>query len=89
MADCPFCITRRGFVTKAFGTALAAGLSVKVAGKVVAQTQPDPGPQLVSELLARGSTPFSPFVDGPADFYTMKLTFPPGTLVTWHRHPRA
>ena len=60
---------------------------MKAAGKVVAQTPPDQGPQLIQELLARGSTEFSPFVDGPADFITVKLTLPPGTIVAWHRHP--
>jgi quercetin dioxygenase-like cupin family protein len=37
--------------------------------------------------LAKGSVDYSEFVDGPADFYTLKLTFAPGSHIPWHTHP--
>jgi quercetin dioxygenase-like cupin family protein len=87
MADCPFCISRRSFVSKVMGTALVTGLAVKSVRAAVAQTNPSDGPQVASEQLAKAHTEYSPFVDGPADFYTNRLTFPPGAVVDWHRHP--
>jgi quercetin dioxygenase-like cupin family protein len=84
MADCPVCMTRRGFVTRAFATVLGLGVTAQLldAGTVRAQV-----PGLVSDQLAKGYADYSEFVDGPADFLTRKLTFAPGTFIPWHTHP--
>ena len=84
MAECPFCISRRGLVTRALGGALALGVAGRLApaGTVKAQA-----PQLVSDLLGQGHTDYSDVVGGPADFYTYRLTFQPGTVIAWHIHP--
>jgi quercetin dioxygenase-like cupin family protein len=85
MADCPFCvISRRSLVTRALGAALAVGAGTRFAfaQKAIAQV-----PGLTSEQLAKGSVDYSEFVDGPADFYTLKLTFAPGSYIPWHTHP--
>lgn len=86
MADCPFCtISRRGLMAKAFGGALALGVAGHLAGITPARAQAQTG--LVSEQLAEGHTEYSEFVGGPADFYTLKITFDPGTVIDWHMHP--
>jgi quercetin dioxygenase-like cupin family protein len=85
MANCPFCvITRRNLVRSAMGSALALATgSLALASRAVAQEVPG----LTSEQLAHGTADFSQYVDGPADFYTIRLTFAPGAFIDWHTHP--
>jgi quercetin dioxygenase-like cupin family protein len=52
------------------------------AGRAAAQTD-----GVTSEQLAQGSMDWSEFVNGPADFYTLKLMFQPHTFIDWHIHP--
>lgn len=87
MADCPFCVSRRTFVTRTLGAGLALGLVSKLTSKALAQGSPNQGPEVTSEELAVAHIDYSAFVDGPADFHTVKITFPAGALITWHRHP--
>lgn len=85
MPDCPFCvISRRSLVTRALGAAVALGTGAGLlfADKAIAQT-----PGVTSEQLGQGTMDFSEVVNGPADFYTLKITFQPHTVIDWHIHP--
>jgi quercetin dioxygenase-like cupin family protein len=75
MAACAHCLSRRAFVLGTLGVAVAAS---------TARAQ---APELVAEEIARGRLDYAEAVGGPADLISLKLTFPPGTVVPWHLHP--
>lgn len=75
MTMCGCCVSRRAFVLGTVGVAFAAGTAW-------AQAR-----ELVAEEIARGRVDYVETVGGPADLITLKLTFPPGTVIPWHLHP--
>jgi quercetin dioxygenase-like cupin family protein len=75
MAACGYCLSRRAFVLGTLGAAVAAGTAGAQA------------PELASEEIARGHLEYADAIGGPAELITLKLTFPPGTVIPWHLHP--
>lgn len=82
MLNCPCTQSRRTFLGRAVGAALAVGLAGRV-GSALAQQEPE----ITSETLARGTVGYSEFVDGPAEIVTPRILFPPGSFLPWHTHP--
>jgi quercetin dioxygenase-like cupin family protein len=83
--DCPICLTRRGFVSRAIATVIGAGITAQLLRAERVQAQAVAG--LASDQLGKGSLDFSDFIGGPSDLLTLKLTFQPGTVIPWHIHP--
>ncbi|HEY7063055.1 MAG TPA: cupin domain-containing protein [Chloroflexota bacterium] len=75
MTGCGCALTRRAFVLGTVGAAL-------VAGRAGAQTA-----EVAAEVLGRGRTDYAEELGGPAELITLKLTFPPGSMLPWHLHP--
>lgn len=75
MNPCGYCLSRRALLFGAIGLGLGAGTAAAQA------------PELISEEIARGRVDYAEAVGGPADLITLKLTFPPGTIMSWHLHP--